>query len=176
MKRLYYLTDNIDTAERVSDRLHKEGITDWNFHVLGQDKAQIVRHHLHSTTPIHELDIIRSGERGVLIGFAIGILVTCYFALYTQVGASLHWLWLMAAIVLFSCFGAWVGGMVGMSTENYKIQRFHRDIRDGRLLLLVDVKADQKAGVESVIASFPGVAKAGEDSTFINPFSGTITQ
>ena len=176
MKRLYYLTDSIDVAHQISDRLHEQGITDWNFHVLGQDKAQIVRHHLHSTTPLQELDVIRSGERGVLIGFTIGVLLTCYIALFTSFGGELSWLTQVAAVVLFSFFGAWVGGLVGVSNENYKICRFHRDIENGNYLLLVDVKRPQRGIVEEVISQFPSVRKAGEDSTFINPFDKAVTR
>jgi hypothetical protein len=174
MKRLYYLTDSVDTAERVSDRLHQDGISDWNFHVLGKDKAQLVRHHLHGTTPIQELDIVRSGERGVLMGIGIGILVTTYIAFFTSLGASLNWLALSGLVFLFACFGAWLGGLVGISTENYKIRRFHKDIDAGRYLLLVDVSADQRQNVESVMATFSGITKAGEDSTLVNPFSDSI--
>ncbi len=175
MKRLYYLTESIDAAERLSERLHEEGITDWNFHVLGQDKANIVRHHLHSTSPLQELDIIRSGERGVLIGFTLGVLFVCYIALQTSWGASLNWMWQAAGIILFSMFGAWVGGLVGVSNENYKIRRFHKDIEEGKYLVLVDVSPSQKSAVEETVSQIQSIRKAGEDTTFINPFSKVIT-
>ena len=175
MKRLYYITNDINEAERASDRLHEEGVTDWNFHVLGQDKAQIVKHHLHSTTPLHELDIIRSGERGVIAGFTIGILITGYITLFTPLGSSFNLLGQMMLVLLFSLFGAWVGGLVGVSNENYKIKRFHGDIKKGNYLLLVDVNRSQRQAVEDVIAEFSGIRKAGEDSTFINPFAGVLT-
>lgn len=171
MKRLYYLTDSIDAAERLSDRLHEEGITDWNFHVLGKDKANIVRHHLHATTPIQELDIIRSGERGMLAGFTVGILLTCYVAVFTSFGASLNWMGQAAGILLFACFGAWVGGLAGVSSENYKIRRFHNDIENGSYLLLIDVSRDQKARVESIVSKFSVIRKEGEDTTVIHPFA-----
>jgi len=90
MKRLYYLTESIDAAEKLSERLHSEGITDWNFHVLGKDKANIVRHHLHSTTPLQELDIVRSGERGILMSLAVGIFFVV--VLFTVFGEGFHWL------------------------------------------------------------------------------------
>ncbi len=174
MKRLYYLTKNINVAERISDRLHEEGITDWNFHVLSKDKANIVRHHLHSATPLQELDIIRSGERGVLAGFLVGVVATCIIALYTSVGEYMG-LWAQAAtVILFSFFGAWLGGLVGVSTENYKIRRFHDDIESGALLLMIDVNRDQRRAVIDVLDEFDQVVEAGEDTTFINPFAAPV--
>jgi len=151
MKRLYYLSNNIDVVEKLSDQLHERGITDWNFHVMGKDKANMVRHHLHTTTPLHELDIVRSGERGVLAGFAIGLLLTCYVALFTSFGATMNLLAQIASVVLFSLFGAWLGGLVGVSNENYKIRRFHKAIDAGHFLIMVDVNRFQRHEVEKVI-------------------------
>jgi hypothetical protein len=64
-----------------------------------------------------------------------------------------------------------VGGLAGVSTENYKIKRFHKDIENGRYLLLVDVSRDQKARVEAVASNFSAVSKEGEDTTIVYPFA-----
>lgn len=170
MKRLYYLSNNIDVVERLSDQLHQKGISDWNFHVMGKDKANMIRHHVHTTTPLHELDIVRSGERGVLGGFLVGLLVTCYIALFTSFGASMGIIAQAASVILFALFGAWLGGLIGVSTENYKIRRFHKAIDAGNYLIMVDVNHDQRRAVEDVIDKFHDIQRAGEDSTFISPF------
>jgi hypothetical protein len=174
MKRLYYLTKNINIAENVSDRLHEEGITDWHFHVLGKDKANVVRHHLHSATPLQELDIIRSGERGVMGGFLMGVVMVAFLGTFTPMGEYMTLMSQIATIVLFSFFGAWLGGLVGVSTENYKIRRFHEDIEAGSYLIMVDVKHDQKRFVKDVMDEFDQIRESGEDSTFINPFAEPV--
>ncbi len=174
MKRLYYLTDNIEAAEQLSERLHKDGITDWNFHVLGKDKANIVKHHLHSTTPLQELDIIRSGERGVITGLAVGMLFVAVMMMTSNFGQNVHWLWLAAAVGFFASFGAWVGGLIGISSVNYKIKKFHNHIEVGQYLLLIDVETLQKPLIESIVTKqFTSIWKAGEDTTFISPFQTT---
>lgn len=175
MRRLYYLTKNINVAEKVSDRLHEEGVTDWNFHVLSKDKANVIRHHLHSATPLQELDIIRSGERGVMVGFLVGIIVTAIMALFTSVGEFMNLVSQIATVVLFSFFGAWLGGLIGVSSENYKIRRFHNDIENGAFLIMVDVSRDQKRAVREVIGEFDQIFEAGEDTTLINPFASAVT-
>ena len=175
MKRLYYLSNNIDVVERLSDELHERGITDWNFHVMGKDKANMVRHHLHTTTPLHELDIVRSGERGVLAGFVVGLLITCYVALFTSFGESMGLIVQIGSVVLFSLFGAWVGGLVGVSNENYKIRRFHSAIDAGNFLIMVDVDRFQRREVENVIDMFHEIQRAGEDSIMISPFDKPST-
>jgi hypothetical protein len=76
MKRLYFLTDDIDKAEQISNELHREGISDWNFHVMSKDAAGLKRHHLHSTNVLlHEKDTVRAGERGAMLGVAISCLI-----------------------------------------------------------------------------------------------------
>ncbi len=176
MKRLYYLTKNINIAQRVSDRLHEEGITDWNFHVLGKDKADVIRHQLHSTTPLQELDIIRSGERGVLAGFTFGVVATMVIAMFTSIGEYMGLLAQLATIVLFSLFGAWLGGLVGVSSENYKIRRFHDDIEAGYFLLMIDVQPHQISEVREVVVEFDQIRQSGEDSTFDNPFASAVVR
>ena len=174
MKRLYYLTKDIDVAESVSDRLHEEGITDWHFHVLGKDKANVVQHHLHGATPLQELDIIRSGERGVMGGFLVGLIAVGVVGSMTSFGEQMTLTAQLFAIVLFSLFGAWLGGLVGVSTENYKIKRFHDDIENGEILLMVDVTPDKKRDVQDVMDEFRYVREAGEDSTMVNPFESAV--
>ncbi len=173
MKRLYYLTDNIEAAEQLSERLHKDGMIDWNFHVLGKDKATIIKHHLHSTTPLQELDIIRSGELGVIAGLAVSALLVPVIMI-SNFGQNVHWLWLAAAVGFFACFGAWVGGLIGISSENYKIKKFHNHIEAGHYLLLIDVDALQKSLIEAIVTKqFTSIWKAGEDTTVISPFQTT---
>ena len=48
MKRLYYLTDTLDSVSKISTNLHQDGITDWNIHVLSKDEAGLYHRHVHS--------------------------------------------------------------------------------------------------------------------------------
>jgi hypothetical protein len=170
MKRLYYLTHDIDVADSVSTLLHENGISDWNFHVLSKDEAGIKKHHLKSATPIHELDILRSGERGLIYGAVMAVVLIFLVGQYTR------WFDLFGALGVFGIglitvgFSTWVGGFVGMQTENYKIRRFHGAIEKGCYLLMVDVSAKQKDDIELLMHGQKGVKKAGEDSTLVLPF------
>jgi hypothetical protein len=171
MKRLYFLTRDIDAADEISERLHKAGITDWNFHVLSKNKSELHRHRLHATTPLQELDIIRGGEIGVIVGVLAGAIAALVFL---RVGFDLNWLGFSAAVVLFALFGTWLGGMIGVSSENYKIRRFHNFIERGYLLLMVDVAKDQQKGFMDIISLYPTVSPAGEDTTVVNPFAKPV--
>lgn len=170
MQRLYYLADDLETTRRVSDALHAEGIRDWNFHVLAKDEAGLYSHHIHAATTYQQLDVVHTGERFALIGAIVAGSVAA-FCYYTQ---PLPFAVDALAAVLFTalgaCFGAWQGGMVGLTRENYKIAPFHDDIEAGRYLIMVDVRPENRTTVRELMnMRFPGVQRAGTSSTFINP-------
>ena len=169
MKRLYFLTRDIDSVDEISERLHKAGISDWNFHVLSNNKSELHQHHLHSTTPIQELDIVRGGELGVILGLVGGVLAGLAFIF--AFGIDLNWVSFSALVIFCAMFGTWLGGMIGVSNENYKIRRFHDEIDRGYLLLMVDVDKKQRKGFLNIINQYPSVMPAGEDSTLVNPFA-----
>jgi len=171
MRRLYYLAEDLETTRRVSETLLAEGLPNWRFHVLSQDEAGLYRHQIHAASLLQQLDVIHTGERwalvGGLTGLALGLLAFVTEAL--PWGAS-PW---MVLIVTFigAFFGAWQGGMVGMSRENYKIERFHQDIEDGRYLIMVDVGQEHRARVREIMnMGFPGVRYGGKDNLLVNPF------
>lgn len=170
MRRLYYVASDLETTQRISDELHQAGISDWNFHVLAKDEDGLYRHHIHSATPLHQLDIIHTGERWGLVGGLIGLTI----GLLIHLSAALPWTTSLFDVFLFTLvsgmFGAWQGGMVGLTRENYKIEPFHRDIEAGRYLVMVDVKTDNKARVREIMnMQFPQVRFCGRDTTLINP-------
>ena len=171
VRRLYYLAEDLRTTQQISDELHDAGISNWNFHVVAKDADGLYRHHIHSATPIHELDIVHTGERWALVSALICLLV----GLTVHYGQLLPWQTSLTGVVVFTLvgglFGAWEGGMIGMTRENYKLAPFHDEIEAGRFLVMVDVDAGNKARVREIMnMQFPQAKFCGRDSVFINPF------
>lgn len=177
MKRFYYLTDNIESTEQVSDDLHAEGISDWHFHVLSKDEAGLQKKHVHVANPLHRFDIIHSGERGALIGGTLGFLLGAMAVVMGPLGEIFGLWFVLLPTALFGCFGAWVGGMVGLSHENYKIARFSDDIEAGRFLIMVDVRKNQENRVLRMMErQHPEASLAGVDDTWVSPLDGGQTR
>jgi len=175
MKRLYYLTSSIDDADRISEIMHGNGVTDWHFHVVSRDEAGLYKHHLHSTSFVGKTDLLHSGERGALFGFASGLLLS--LIMHLTMGISLSVVFLTVAMI--TCFGAWAGGLIGISHVNYRLARFQEDIDAGGYLIMVDVPKDQSEEIDVLMRGYGfDHAKVGEDpSRFINPLepnSGVI--
>lgn len=171
-RRLYYLANDFDSVDRIAELLHKQGLSDWNFHVFSKDDVGLYKHHLHSATPWHTRDIWRQGERGALIGFVLGAIAASvivgglgffqnHFALATVI-----------ILALVTMNGAWIGGLVGIGTENYKIKRFHSDIDSGRILLMIDAAAKERDNIQRLLRSFP-LQACGDDSVVALPFTPT---
>ncbi len=169
MKRIYYVTSIIDSAEKITEDLHKEGISDWNFHVLSKDKEGLYSHHVNSARYWQERDIVHSALRGVIVGGLVGLVAGFLINLASGYPAlSLPLMFLIGAL-----FGTWLGGILGQAHESYKIARFHKDIEAGKYLIMVDVHKDEEAKIKTVMKRHHPEAKmSGEGTTLINPFKG----
>lgn len=171
MRRLYYISDDLPTTGAISETLHDEGVTDWNFHVVAKDADGLYRHHIHSATPIQQLDIVHTGERWAMIGSVVGLMAGTAVYFTTVLPWAPNLLTIFLFVLLGALFGAWQGGMVGRGRENYKLEPFHEDIEAGRYLIMVDVDARSRARVREIMnMGFPRVRYCGKDSTLINPF------
>ena len=170
MRRLYFLVDDVEMTEQVSDTLHRAGITDWNFHAISRDEAGLYRHHIHTATPYQQRDVVHTGARWALVAGVTGLVVSAVLKSFQPLPFSIDWVMVALFALICGCFGAWVGGMVGLSRENYKLAPFHEHLVAGKTLVLVDVPPAQVAETRRLMHErFPNVAFLAADSTFINP-------
>jgi len=167
MTRTYYLLDNIDEVDSVSDTLHKNGVADWQFHVLSKDEKGLYRHHLHRANIFQKRDLVHSGERGALIGGAVGLYLSLFILPWSISSSAL----LVSIMLVMFSIGVIAGGIIGNSHENYKISRFHKDLEQGRLLIMLDIRKAQYDKVMSLLGrEFPQLKSSGNGSIFSNPF------
>lgn len=172
MQRLYYIADDVETTRRVSDALHADGITDHHFHVVSRDEAGLYTHRVHSANTFQQLDVLHTGERFALLGAGVGLVLVMVLAATEPFGFA-PGLFTGGAITLVGgLFGAWEGGMIGLTREHYKLAPYHHDLEAGRYLIMVDVQRAQEEDLRGLMRGcFPEVRAAGEDSTIVNPFA-----
>ncbi len=172
MKCLYYLTPTLVSTHNISDDLHEAGINDWFFHIISKDGAGLKKEHLHSSNYLETLDLIRDGVIGANIGFIIGAIVAGAFMYFEPFGPdrpTIIYFFLAGAITLF---GAWVGGLTGIDSENKKLRRFHDDIEAGKYLILIYARKMHEQAVRTMMGNKHREAELiGVDRHFINPFS-----
>ena len=171
MKRLYYLTNSLESVSGISEDLHNQGIDDWHIHVLSRNEAGLYHRQVHSSNIFQENDVIHSGEIGAILGGAIGLLFVIFIEFWTPFGAPMPLPILILAAGVFTLFGTWSGGLAGVTRENYKIARFHDDLEKGKHLIMIDVSKRQEQTVRYHLEKYHSDAvMAGEDTPVIMPF------
>lgn len=175
MKRLFYLVDSIDSVESISDDLHRDGITNWRFHIVSKDEAGLYTHRLHSASVLDRTDLARFVERGMIIGGLFALSFVLPLALWGGLD------WPTSAFVAMGVFlvlaGGWLGGFGGIGTENYRLRKFHDAIEAGKYLVMVDVSKSNADHMRALMAkNHPDAVLQGEGSSFNNPFAGADGQ
>lgn len=172
MKCIYYLTSTLDSTSHITDDLHEAGISDWFIHVLSKDEAGLSKMKVHSSNYFEQLDTLRFGIIGAVVGFTVG-LISAYLMNATQLfGSGVPGIAYFGLIVLLTLFGAWEGGLTGIASENKKIALFHDDIEIGKYLILIYTREKMEAIVKSVMSTKNPEAKlVAEDEYFYNPLT-----
>ena len=78
-----------------------------------------------------------------------------------------------AVVVVFTMFGAWVGGLTGIDKENKKLSRFHDDIEEGKYLILIYAGKEKEDVIRDMMREQHTEARlVAIDRHILNPFRG----
>jgi hypothetical protein len=174
MKCLYYLAPSLKSTHDISDDLHEVGIDDFFLHVISRDESGLKKQHIHSSNYLETLDLVRDGLIGAVIGFLAGLIGVWLLQYFEPFGPNVHvpsfvYYLIVAAATLF---GAWEGGLVGVATENKKLERFHDDLEAGKYLILIYALKEKEDAVRRMMEQrHPEAEFVAADSHFVNPFS-----
>ncbi|GGX41110.1 hypothetical protein [Saccharospirillum salsuginis] len=161
MKRLYYLTDDIDRAEHIARELEHNDIQDRHIHVLSQDEVGLMTRHLHGATYLERLDILRRGLQGLITGLIAGLVMLYIMAFafnYTLAPSGQ-----VALVALTTLLGSWVGGLVGFAHENHRLERFHEQVENGQHLIMIDVPPQEVNRVRAILDILDEAIYMGEE-------------
>lgn len=172
MKCIYYIAPTLLSAQRISDDLHAAGVNDFYLHVVAKDELGLQQHQIHSANYLETLDVIRDGYVGAAIGFLAGLVGIGLMQYFDPFGPDVPTFVYVVLVAAATLFGAWVGGLTGVDSENKKLRKFHAEIEAGKYLMLVYVRKHQEATVRALMQEkHPEAELAGIDTHFINPFS-----
>ncbi|PKM12457.1 MAG: hypothetical protein CVV13_05400 [Gammaproteobacteria bacterium HGW-Gammaproteobacteria-3] len=172
MKCLYYLTPTLDNTRKITDDLHKVGISDWFIHVLSKDESGFKKDKIHSSNYLEQLDILRFGIFGAALGFVVGLIIASLVDSAKPFGPDMPNIVFYAIIAVLTAFGAWEGGLIGIAAENKKISIFHDDLEAGSYLILIYAKKDAENSIKNVMEKqHPEAVLTAIDPSFYNPLS-----
>jgi hypothetical protein len=172
MKCFYYLSPTLADTGKIADDLHTSGVSDWFIHIVSKNEAGLHRLRLHSSNYLETLDIVRHGLIGATVGLAIGMVFCALIAYLQPFGPELSWMAYASAIVVPMGFGAWLGGLVGISTENRKLRPFSDKVAANQYLILVYANKREETKVHAMMERLhPEASLLGLDPRFYNPFA-----
>ncbi len=172
MKCMYYLAPSLLSTNQISADLVKLGISEWFVHVISKDEAGLKKEQLHSANWLETHDLLRYGFIGANMGFIAGVLASGAVMLLKPFGPETPGVVYFFLVVVATLFGAWVGGLTGIDSENRKLRRFHDDIEAGKYLLLIYAPKGYGEEIKAMMKSkHPESRHAATDNHFINPFS-----
>jgi hypothetical protein len=166
MLRHYFISNNLDDLEVFEEQLEAAGVSTPQIHVLSRKDAEVQNHrHLHEVQSVMKLDIVRSTERGAVVGLCAFVLVLSgvYLSGWTETAAG--WMpFIFLAFVLLG-FSAWMGGLIGIEKPNHKFIRFEKALSEGKHVFFVDLEPRQEAILEKLLKTHPQVELAGTGSS-----------
>ncbi len=175
MKCMYYLAPSLFSTHQISDDLIDLGIADWFVHVISKDEAGLKKEHLHSANWLETHDLLRDGFIGANLGFMAGVAGAGAVMFLQPLGPETPGVVYFFLVVVATLFGAWVGGLIGIDSENRKLNRFHDDIEAGKYLLLIYVPKGHGEDVKAMMNNkHPEARHVATDRHFINPFSRVL--
>lgn len=140
MKRLCFLSPDIEHARQVVDDLRQNGIAEKHIYALARHGTDMEE--LPDAGPESD-DFLPAYERGLELGGAAGLLAGLTALAFPPSGLVVGG----GLVLLLGLSGAGLGGLMtglaGASFPSSRLKRFESDIEKGRILIMVDVpKAD----------------------------------
>lgn len=172
MKCMYYLAPNLVSTHQISDDLHNVGVDDWFVHIISKDEEGLKRDKLHSSNWLETTDLIRDGFIGANFGFIVGALLAFLLIYFQPFGPNVPSAAAIFPVIVATLFGAWLGGLTGIDSENRKLRRFHDEIEAGKYLILIYARKGMGEKIKAMMAKqHPEARHVATDRHFINPFS-----
>ena len=139
MRRLYFLIPNIDSAKTIVDELLLARVEQRHMHIAAADHHALAEANLPEANLLQESDFVPAVERGLAIGGATGILAGVAAVALPGVGLVLGGGAILGIGLAGAGLGAWVSSMIGISAPSSRLTEFEDAIKEGSLLMMVDV-------------------------------------
>lgn len=149
MRRLYYLIPSVPAAQTIVDDLLLARIPEKRIHVVARRDLSLAN--LPAAGLAQKTDLIPSIERGLGFGAITGLLVGLTFTSIPGLIVLPSGIFLIALVALGMAVGAWISSMIGVSVESSRVRRYEPDIRDGKLLMMVDLPARRTAEINALM-------------------------
>lgn len=151
-RRIYWLLPDLASARRTMNDLLLARVAEQHIHFVADDEADMSG--LHAANLLQTSDVIRAAQAGLVIGGAAGVVAGLLAAVFFPIVGDTPQ-WGMVAVLAFvgAVIGAWSSSMIGVSTPSNRLARFAPALKQGQILLMVDVPRSRVAEIEERLES-----------------------
>ncbi|BCE03496.1 hypothetical protein [Marinicellulosiphila megalodicopiae] len=150
MRRIHFLADDVEQVEQVSNLVHQQGISDWNFHVASNQPEHLDKRHIQAANIFQRTEVIQ----GALVGVGLALCISFFvFGWFLDRGMFVDGdIVQPKGYFLSACFiGLVLGCVVGMNVQSATIRRYHAAIDEGLFLVMIDVPKEKVEFIRSMI-------------------------
>jgi hypothetical protein len=149
MRRIYFLLPDVDVARKVVDELLLARIDIQHIHVIAKEDTAMAD--LPEASLAQKSDLVPALERGIAVGGATGLVAGLVAVSFPPAGLVLGGGAVLAVALAGTGFGAIMSTMIGVSAPNTRHKQFQDAIKEGEILMLVDVPKDRVDEIEDMV-------------------------
>lgn len=157
--KLEFMLPNLKAADLAGDKMLLARIEDRYIHFLAESGTDLGD--LQPASAIEKTNIIHEGERGVLIGAALGLIGGLYvltvptWLTYSPLWfTNSHWYTILAITTVIGAFSVAVGAaLLGVNIFNSDLAQYKKHIQEGGVLMIVTVPIFRAAEIRKIMNS-----------------------
>jgi hypothetical protein len=141
MRRLYFLSPNVESCRALVTDLVNAGVAHHHIHVIAEEGTPLGD--LPRASTFDKTELGHALEWGLGLGGTAGMLSGLLAITFPPAGLVIGGGALIAATAVGAGFGAIVSSLVAKDMPNHELERFEAAVDQGELLVLVDVHGAQ---------------------------------
>lgn len=151
-RRLYFVLPNVEISRLVERDILLAKISDDRMHFLGKRGTDM--QDLPEATSAEKTDLIHGCMVGLMTGAMAGALIGLFLYVLRDYIFPMELGVVLLFFLLGGVFGIWVSGiLIGSSTPNAKLKEFEQTMKEGHILLMVDVPVERADEIRNLVLS-----------------------
>ena len=153
MKRSYFLVQTLEDAQQLQSILVKKNIAKEQIHMLCADDRRLAAMGLNPLPLTQRKDIFADIEYGGLLGILVGLLVAIALIPFQAEIIKLTTLVFSSIVFSIGLAGIILGGLIGLTRENYHISEFREQIFADQCVVMIDTQKSGESQVNELLSN-----------------------
>jgi hypothetical protein len=163
-RRLYFLLPDVKLARRVFKELLLERVEERHIHFLAREGTELGD--LPEATLLQKSDALHGLSVGLIAGGLTGAVAGVIVLMFPPEGLTTGLGVVLVTSLLGAIVGIWASGIIASSVPNTHLKKFEKDIRRGKVLMMLDVPKDRMGDItDSIHRHHPRTVVMGRDPT-----------